>query len=58
MSIEGYEVFTILGQSVLLSNDLTTASEVKLDTKSLSTGVYVVKVETDKGLISKKVIVN
>lgn len=58
LSIEGYEVFTILGQSVLLSNDLTTASKIKLDTKSLNTGVYVVKVETDKGLISKKVIVN
>jgi hypothetical protein len=58
LSIEGSEVFTLLGQSVLLLNDLTTATEIKLDTKSLSTGVYVVKVKTDKGLISKKVIVN
>jgi hypothetical protein len=58
LSIEGSAVFTLLGQSVLLLNDLTTATEIKLDTKSLSTGVYVVKVKTDKGLISKKVIVN
>jgi hypothetical protein len=58
LSIEGYEVFTILGQSVLLSNDSTTASELKLDTKSLSTGAYVVKVKTDRDHISKKVIVN
>ena len=58
LSIEGSEIFTILGQRVLLSNDLTTATEIKLDTKALSIGLYVVKVKISKGLVSKKVIVN
>ncbi|MEM5564501.1 LamG-like jellyroll fold domain-containing protein [Psychroserpens sp. AS72] len=58
LSIEGYEVITLLGQSVLISNDSTTASEIKLDTKLLSSGVYVVNVKTDREEISKKIIVN
>ncbi|MFT4780398.1 MAG: hypothetical protein ACJAZK_000316 [Psychroserpens sp.] len=58
LSIEGYEIITILGQSVLVSNALTTANEIKLDTKSLSIGVYVVKVKTEKEHVSKKVMVN
>jgi hypothetical protein len=58
LNIEGYEVITILGQSVLASNEFTTANNIKLDTKSLNAYAYVVKVKTDREHVSKKVVVN
>lgn len=58
LAIEGIEVFTLLGQSVYLSDDLTTASELKIATKGYSTGTYIVKMETETGSFSKKILVN
>jgi len=56
--IDTIEMFTILGQSVFATDDSTTDNEFKIETKTLSAGAYIVKVETETGSFSKKIIVN
>ncbi|WP_299334533.1 LamG-like jellyroll fold domain-containing protein [uncultured Psychroserpens sp.] len=56
--IDAVEIFTILGQSVMVSDENTTNSEIKLDASTLSTGAYIVKIKTESGNYSQKVIVN
>lgn len=56
--IDGVEVFTILGQSVFVSDDNITNTEFKIETKTFSTGTYIVKVETETGSFTKKILVN
>ncbi|SDS65910.1 Por secretion system C-terminal sorting domain-containing protein [Formosa sp. Hel1_31_208] len=56
--IDGIEVFTILGQSILVIEENNSESELHINTKTFSTGTYIVKIETDNGSFSRKVIVN
>ncbi len=56
--IDNIELFTILGQSVYASDDFVNESEIKIKTGTLSAGAYIVKVETETGGFSTKVIVN
>ncbi|WP_298903311.1 LamG-like jellyroll fold domain-containing protein [uncultured Psychroserpens sp.] len=58
LAIDNIEIFTILGQSVYNSDDLTTESEIKIETSTLSAGAYIVKVETETGGFSTKIVVN
>ena len=56
--IDQVEIFTILGQSVYSSDEYTANEELQIETKTYSTGAYIVKIETETGSISKKVLVN
>ena len=56
--LEGIEIFTILGQSVLGIEELTSNGEVNIDTGTLSTGAYIIKIKSETGDYSQKVIVN
>ena len=38
--------------------EFTTNDELKIDTTTLSTGAYIVKIKTESGSFSQKVIVN
>nr|WP_321233240.1 LamG-like jellyroll fold domain-containing protein [uncultured Psychroserpens sp.] len=58
LAIDSVEIFTILGQSVFASDDYTTENEFKIETKTFSTGTYIVKVETETGSFTKKILVN
>jgi len=58
LAIEGIEVLTILGQSVFVSDDHTTENEITIKTKGFSTGAYIIKVETESGSFTKKILVN
>ena len=58
MAIDGIEVLTILGQSVILIDEFTIDNEITIASKTLSTGAYVVKIETETGMFSTKIIVN
>ncbi|OUS01962.1 hypothetical protein A9Q86_04735 [Flavobacteriales bacterium 33_180_T64] len=58
LAIEGIEVFTILGQSIFILDEFTTNSELKITTTTFSSGAYVVKIETETGTFSQKIIVN
>ncbi|MDG5492172.1 LamG-like jellyroll fold domain-containing protein [Psychroserpens sp. SPM9] len=58
LGIDRIEMFTILGQSVFMTDESITNSEYKIETKTLSAGAYIVKVETESGGFSNKIIVN
>lgn len=51
LSISSIELFDITGRMVKSYND----SERKLNTEGLSSGQYILKIATEKGLITKKV---
>jgi hypothetical protein len=52
--IKGYELYNLSGQ-VLLSQK-TSGESVLINTQSLSKGAYVIKIDTDKGVLFKKVV--
>ncbi len=56
--IEGIDIYTILGQSILSIQESNSENEIKIDTKTLSVGTYIVKLESETGSYSKKIIVN
>ena len=56
--IEQVELYTILGQKVKSWKNLETNFENRLDVQELSSAVYVVKILTDKGSTSKKVVLS
>lgn len=56
--IEGIEIYTILGQSIMLQEENSSENEIHIDTTTFSTGTYIVKIETETGSYSHKVIVN
>lgn len=51
-SIEKITLYGLMGKVVLQTNDISE----QLDVSMLKTGVYLVKIETDKGIITKKVL--
>jgi len=53
------EIYNLLGQKVKkLSSFNQNNKEISLSTNSLRTAVYIVKISTDKGTISKKLVIN
>ena len=58
LEIDGIEMFNILAQSVYKNDVKFVDSETQIKTKNLSTGAYILKLKTEIGLVSKKVIVN
>lgn len=57
-NIKSIEIFNIVGQSVYKSNENTTQSFIEYKPKQISTGTYIIKLSTENGIISKKVIIN
>jgi trimeric autotransporter adhesin len=55
--IKTIELFNILGQSIATFDDITPSANSEYKTKNLSSGTYIIKVYTDNGSFSKKVLV-
>jgi len=55
-TIENVELYTLLGQKVKQWKNLDTSFENRLDIQELSSAIYIVKIATDKGSITKKII--
>lgn len=53
--IEKISIYNVLGQSVINFINEDALSEIKLNTTSLQTGVYIVHVTTEQGVFNKKV---
>jgi len=58
LELESLELFNILGQSIYLSNEIDTKDFSEIKIPNLSYGKYIINIETVKGRISKKVLVN
>jgi len=58
LEIESFELFNILGQSIFFSNDIETEDYSEIKIHNLSSGTYIINIDTIDGKISKKVLVN
>ena len=56
-SIKSIEMSNILGQSITVIKNITNESYKEIEVKNLSSGTYIIKLRTDNGSISKKVLV-
>jgi hypothetical protein len=56
-NIKTIELFNILGQSIATFDEIAPSANSEYKTKNLSTGTYIIKVYTDTGSFSKKVLV-
>ncbi|WP_298495950.1 T9SS type A sorting domain-containing protein [uncultured Algibacter sp.] len=54
-NIKEVSVYSLLGKRVL-SRNLNQETSLSIDTSALSTGIYIVKIASDKGSISKKIV--
>ena len=50
-------VYNLLGQQIE-TRDLNKTRQYKFNTEGLTSGVYVVKIKTEKGMVSKRLVVN
>ncbi|APG64216.1 hypothetical protein LPB136_02020 [Tenacibaculum todarodis] len=58
LEIEKIELYNLLGQKVMNWNNVPhDTNETRLKTNNLSTAVYILNIKTDKGKISKKLII-
>ena len=57
IEINEIELFSILGKKILLSKINRKENYIKLDLSVLLGGFYIIKIETDRGVTSKRIIV-
>ena len=50
-------VYNLLGQQIE-TQDLNKTRQYQLHTNELASGVYVVKIKTEKGMVAKRLVVN
>lgn len=58
IQIDAVKIINMLGQTAYRFNKMETKSYLELKTKNLSSGTYIIKLKTEIGEISKKVLVN
>ena len=56
--IEKVEIYSLLGQKVTTWKNIETKFENRISTSKLASSIYIIKVFTDNGIISKKISVN
>ncbi|MEO9570720.1 MAG: T9SS type A sorting domain-containing protein, partial [Polaribacter sp.] len=57
VKINKVELFNIIGQKVKIWKDMQNMTTNKLNVNKLPSAIYVVKVDTEKGIITKKIII-
>lgn len=55
--IESVSVYNVLGQSIYEFNSKSSENYIEHKTKSITAGVYIVKMKTDNGVLSKKILI-
>ena len=55
--VKSIELFNIVGQSIHTIKDISELDYSEYEVKNLSTGTYIVKINTESGSVSKKVLV-
>ena len=54
--LESIEVITVTGKSVIMNNTISSA-EAHINVSSLSAGIYIVRIQTDKGFSIQKLTI-
>jgi hypothetical protein len=57
LSIKSIEMLNVLGQSVYRLNDISSENYSEIKTRNLKVGSYIIKLETEEGTLTKKVLV-
>ena len=57
IKINDIKIYNILGQKISLNIDNSSLLKIRFS-KTLKTGVYLIKLNTDKGILSKKILFN
>jgi hypothetical protein len=57
-NIESIEVYNILGQSVLNIQEPTSEIYLEYKAQQITTGAYIIKIKTDEGALTKKILAN
>ncbi|WP_415192062.1 T9SS type A sorting domain-containing protein [Psychroserpens sp.] len=58
VNIQNVNVYSILGQSIYKFDRMQTNNKININTNSIRTGTYIVLVQTENGIVSKKILVN
>ena len=56
--LENVKVYNVLGQQVLDFENSDTLKNIHLSTQQLESAIYIVNVKTEKGMLTKKIIIN
>ena len=58
VNINSVEIINMIGQTIYKYDTIELNHTIELKTKNISTGAYIIKLNTENGIISKKVLVN
>ncbi|HLV14056.1 MAG TPA: T9SS type A sorting domain-containing protein [Xanthomarina sp.] len=58
LKITSIKMYNIIGQSVFTLDKIKTETKTDIKTNRLSVGAYIIKLDTEMGVVNKKVIVN
>ena len=58
VNINDVEIINMIGQKVYTFENIELSHSITLKTKSISAGAYIIKLNTDNGITSKKILVN
>lgn len=56
--IESIEMFNIIGQSIYNVTKNSDSDYMEIKTKNITTGAYIIKIETENNVVSKKVLID
>lgn len=56
--IESIEMFNIIGQSIYNVTKNSDSDYMEIKTKNITTGAYIIKIETENNMVSKKVLID
>jgi len=56
LQVESIEIFDVYGRKLSSNHHITSSSHQKIDISHLQAGVYFVKITTEKGIITKKIV--
>lgn len=58
INVKSIEIYNASAQQIVSLNKVNNQNTIQIPTNNLSTGIYIVKVISDNGVLSKKVLVN
>ncbi len=58
VSIQNATLFNVLGQKAHYWKSVKDGDEIRLPIKGISNGIYMININTDKGVVSKKIFIN
>ncbi len=58
ITIQNATLFNVLGQKAHYWKSVKDGDEIRLPIKGISNGIYMININTDKGVVTKKIFIN